>query len=239
MAGMPESLSKGFVFKRLDEHYGDPAKRVESLKKLKAAQEAFESGKWDPASHSLAEIGAGHGVLKKRPREPDEFAKTLDKERSLGVVTKADEVDERQHVLKHWFSQEVNEGWWPTHPDQPVEHLLRKALIEALDVAVQKDLPVDTYWICAGDHPFEAFVCWNKRQVTLLILTPGGWEAHPQDYAPIKVDETVKELTKLRDEGIMVVKRNHTKEREIIVKPLKLHEGGAGDIGALSSYLKS
>jgi hypothetical protein len=68
-------------------------------------------------------------------------------------------------------------SWWQDR--QPIVHVIRQGLIKALEEAgydaAQKPnsawLPIDSYWICAGDS-FEVIVTRSDVQVTRLLLTP-------------------------------------------------------------------
>jgi hypothetical protein len=90
-------------------------------------------------------------------------------------------------------------GWWRNWKGDP-ESTLRCAFIRSLEMAMglrhhcpchsdppglpspaptgsdpagaQKHLPIDHHWIC-GPSRFEAYVCWNPRWVTLVLITPG------------------------------------------------------------------
>jgi hypothetical protein len=61
-------------------------------------------------------------------------------------------------------------GFWPVqyHPTEPI---VRKGLIKAIELAIETNRPLDSYWIPASDR-FETIVILNDQQVTRLILTP-------------------------------------------------------------------
>jgi hypothetical protein len=84
------------------------------------------------------------------------------------------------YLRNTWYSQD---GWWPEQ--QPVESIVRHSLIKALELATldpdtgrERDLPVDSYWLCVGDA-FEVILISSDQQITRLILTPPG----PSDAA--------------------------------------------------------
>ena len=128
-------------------------------------------------------------------------------------------VDEVLHIRNDWCF-----AWWPQA--QPVEPILRKGLITAIDVAIREPgaesdraepLPLDGYWVCHPGHPIqhtaqetpgtegvEVSVTWNARQVTIIFHTP---------ETPYGDDTlTGKEL-------IYVAKRDRTTGQIIVTRP--------------------
>jgi hypothetical protein len=96
-----------------------------------------------------------------------------------------------------------------------------------------RDLPVDTVWICAGSDTgegaiqVECHVHHNDRQVSLIILTPeephGEGNHHHGGHtlaheAPGAFDADVQGLMK-EDRGMFVVKSNS--HGNVIVKPVE------------------
>jgi hypothetical protein len=84
---------------------------------------------------------------------------------------------EALHLRRDWFN-ESRSGWW--QQAQPIEPLMREALIKATEVARKRGLPVVPYWVCSGydeSAPVEMSVAASKHQVTLLIHAPSapGW----------------------------------------------------------------
>ncbi len=210
MTGMPEHIFKGPIFRRLDDRYRDPVKRQESLQKLR------------DLSRSVADIGDEHGVLLTRQLEVGELeGEALRRAEDNEVVMDAPPgkiINDRFHVLRDWFApRDPNTGrggWWLATVG-PVEEILRRGLIEALEVSLpaswggtgpdDRFLPVDTLWICHGRDTdpepatFECHVSWNEQQVTLCIMTPEEPGAHHDEPAPSRQAETEAEA-KAREE---------------------------------------
>jgi hypothetical protein len=61
-------------------------------------------------------------------------------------------------------------GFWSAahHPTEPV---IRQCLITAIELAIEKHLPLDSYWIAAGDR-VETLVLCTPQQITRLLVTP-------------------------------------------------------------------
>jgi hypothetical protein len=88
-----------------------------------------------------------------------------------------DDPDRARHIEEHWLG------------DAHGQRVLREGLIKAGERALELGVPVDAYWVFAGDR-LEVAVSENERQITLLVVTPfpgdsGGFasseEAPPQD----------------------------------------------------------
>src|SRR5688500_10404388 len=80
---------------------------------------------------------------------------------------------EQQHLANHWFNDN-DQGWWKQAG--PVKEIHRRSLIEAFTEAKERDLPIDSYWICTAHHSFDVCIGWNDRQVTRIILSPPAIE---------------------------------------------------------------
>jgi hypothetical protein len=117
---------------------------------------------------------------------------------------------EKQHMVSDWFT-----NWWPAA--QPVEPILIEGFKVALTEAINRNLPLDCYWLCepghnapgshdhgptGGDGTVEVAVCWSDRQVTVLIDTPG-----PGHFANLPELTTIQE-TLLVSEPIKVIFRD-------------------------------
>jgi hypothetical protein len=61
-------------------------------------------------------------------------------------------------------------GFWPIayHPTEPI---IRQGLIAAIELATQRSLPLESYWINTGNS-IETIVICNPQQVTRIIMTP-------------------------------------------------------------------
>jgi hypothetical protein len=69
-------------------------------------------------------------------------------------------------------SPRVNvDGFWPALPYHPTEPIVRLGLIKAIELVIETDLPLASYWLAAGST-FETIVIRDTHQVTRLLLTP-------------------------------------------------------------------
>jgi hypothetical protein len=99
----------------------------------------------------------------------------------VGVLSGAIEGDAKRkaHLEEHWIGGER------------AQRVLGQALLRAGELALERRLPVDAYWVFAGRR-LEAAVCHNERQVTLIVVTPypsnGGMKLlQPRPYIEIFV----------------------------------------------------
>ena len=67
--------------------------------------------------------------------------------------------EEHDHIRDHWLR------------DPADAQALRNGLILAAKRALKLNLPVDSYWVCAGSR-LEVAVCESDRQITMLIIAP-------------------------------------------------------------------
>jgi hypothetical protein len=74
-----------------------------------------------------------------------------------GVIEDDDE--RKGHIGAHWIG------------GQAEQRVLTEGLIRAGELALEKSVPVDAYWVFAGNQ-FEVAVSHNQQQVTLLVVTP-------------------------------------------------------------------
>jgi len=72
-------------------------------------------------------------------------------------------------VREDWFG-EGGKGWWPK---EPMEALLRKGMIRAIELLREHDVPLVSYWRIGKDtrHVQITFAI-SAHQITLLISTP-------------------------------------------------------------------
>ena len=119
---------------------------------------------------------------------------------------------EKEHLTLDWFT-----NWWPAA--QPVEPILAEGFKVALREAIERNLPLDFYWLCepghdgqvgtghhgptGGEGTVEVAVCWSDQQVTVLIDTPG-----PGHFATMPPLESIQ--GQLINDPILVVKRSAT-----------------------------
>src|SRR5712691_11982273 len=75
--------------------------------------------------------------------------------------------EEAQFLRTYWYN---SNGWWPAK--QPIEPTVRQKLIEALELAVAHDLPIDCYHLIGRDDQFEVLVVRSPWQILRLMVTP-------------------------------------------------------------------
>lgn len=112
--------------------------------------------------------------------------------------------DERTHLANDWFGS----AWWPDAQAGvgAIEKILRAGFIDAINMANQLGVVIDTYWICHpghGDGPghliqtpdsdqhVEVTVLWSDRQVTVFMHTPEPKQPSIPD-APRTIDEPIR-----------------------------------------------
>ncbi|MGH7818504.1 MAG: hypothetical protein ACREQ9_01905, partial [Candidatus Binatia bacterium] len=81
--------------------------------------------------------------------------------------------DEEERHLREHLLNEGRRGWW--QHAQPIEPVIRKALLKTVELVKERDLPVDAYWVCSGtgrSTPFAATVSASEQQITLIFFTP-------------------------------------------------------------------
>lgn len=114
-----------------------------------------------------------------RKNKIENFLKDLcdEKQHYVDVLVKHGAVSnkfEELHLRKHWFPQEPDKAqavWWQDL--QPIEPVARKSMILAFEIALERGLPVDAFWICRpGETHFDATVTWNEAQVNRILFTP-------------------------------------------------------------------
>jgi len=80
----------------------------------------------------------------------------------------ANEAEER-HVREDWFG-EGGKGWWPK---EPMEALLRKGMIRAIELLREHDVPLSSYWRVGKDtRRVQITFAISAHQITLVISTP-------------------------------------------------------------------
>jgi hypothetical protein len=73
---------------------------------------------------------------------------------------------EAAFLRRTWYNPN---GWWRDH--QPIEPIVRQGLIKSIELAIERNLPIDSYWVSGGDQ-LQVIVTCSNYQVTRLILTP-------------------------------------------------------------------
>jgi hypothetical protein len=83
--------------------------------------------------------------------------------------------EEENHMRRHWFPAE-NElhdlsvpVWWREY--QPIEPIIRLGCTAAFEESVRGNLPIESYWIPAGDR-IAVTIARSELQITLIRITP-------------------------------------------------------------------
>ena len=72
------------------------------------------------------------------------------------------------HFLRtFWYTAQ---GWWQNL--QPIEHAVRQSLIKALELATERNLPLDCYHLVCCEDTFHVIITCSDQQVTRLLVTP-------------------------------------------------------------------
>jgi hypothetical protein len=126
--------------------------------------------------------------LSRDPAKRDAFLASLeDRTKDLATILVEHQVlirgAEERHYRNHWFN-ENGWGWWrDTQHQAHIQDILREGLIRAFQEAKAHNLPVDSYWISAGNQ-FAMYVTRSDQQVTRIILTPSvRYEPMPAEQA--------------------------------------------------------
>jgi hypothetical protein len=84
---------------------------------------------------------------------------------------------EQAHLLKDWFDSDSDRRWWENA--QPVEPIVAAGFKLAIQQALDRNLPLDCYWVCYGEREMrccrdqvEFNCCVSDQQVTVIIQTP-------------------------------------------------------------------
>ena len=79
----------------------------------------------------------------------------------VGVASGTIEDDRKRktHLDEHWLG------------GKPAQRVLGQALLRAGELALERRLPIDAYWVFAGKR-LRAAVSWNEQQVTLIVVRP-------------------------------------------------------------------
>jgi uncharacterized membrane protein len=117
-------------------------RRMDVLSRKPAVVEAALHAIESRPEASLLELGVEYGYVDKRPEEHD-------------------------HLARDWF--DTSQGWWRSLP--AIEPALRAAFIRAGHLALEHNLPVDSYWIRGGER-FEVAMGKTDRAIVLLFLSP-------------------------------------------------------------------
>ncbi len=115
---------------------------------------------------------------------------------------------EKKHLGRDWF--DPTNGWWKQH--QPIEPIVRGALIKAAELMRDLGIPVVHYWVCTGPTDggvFEISLSKTDRQITMLIHTPIP-PTQAQGYYQAQAEEP--DMWLVLREGGSVVTRHVSKD---------------------------
>lgn len=187
---MPTVVAKGSTALSLDERYSTPEGRWASLKALRAAFAAGQTGV-DAAQTAGSIPAAEIQHLKNHWFDKDQdhwmvLKPIVGKSWLMPGVYFEYEPDQDQlnygaRVLTAGLIQalECSLGLSGPNDAPPLKHTTPGAVeknAQGLDVvdtaAANRNLPIDVYWVCGKLDGFEVQVSWNERQVTCFILTP-------------------------------------------------------------------
>ena len=106
-------------------------------------------------------------LIDRLSKDPDVLRRSIDQLKKgdsliqVGAVSGVVEGDDQRkdHIEQHWLG------------DARRQQVFATALIRAGELALERGLPIDAYWVFAGSR-FEVAVSHNREQVTLLVVTP-------------------------------------------------------------------
>ncbi len=158
--GMSTTIMKGPVHQAIDELVNqDAIKRAAFLEALKGLQPDKD------CTEAYLEILKRHAPQLEEFAPPSPFSPVnlLDYLHDTWY-NPSDEPKPRQPRFKG-----LN-GFWPAeyHPTEPI---IRQGLIAAIELAIERSLPLDSYWLATGDRVETILIC-NTQQVTRMIMTP-------------------------------------------------------------------
>jgi hypothetical protein len=99
----------------------------------------------------------------------------LSKPNTLGNVCKTfglfSNEEEERHVRRDWFGEDgKGTGWFPM---APMEALFRKGMVRAIELMLEHDLPLQSYWRIVGSAKrVQITFAISRQQITLIISTP-------------------------------------------------------------------
>lgn len=173
MVDMPDAVSMPGIARKLSLRYRSYDNMVHSRDALEAAINDNED-----AATVLTTLGEQHGVATAaasgqgtshsagEPLGPGDTAVLGE----LPTDHRSEGSDEADHLMKHWFGRGGTD-WWPDTDN--VAEVLLHGLKNALDVAIDKNLPIEILWVCEShDKTFHVFTFHSKAQVTMIIVTP-------------------------------------------------------------------
>lgn len=100
-----------------------------------------------------------------RDLRDDRAASLLDIGIRYQVVSESKSDD--QCLRRGWLDPE--EGWWRAFP--AIEPILRRSLLRAGETSLKHKLPIESYWVVAGET-LRVATCKGKNQITLLLISP-------------------------------------------------------------------
>ena len=75
-----------------------------------------------------------------------------------------------EYLGEYWYGRD---SFWShyRYAFHPTEPIVRLGLIKAIELATQFNLPLDSYWVAAGEV-FNTLVIHDAQQITRIVLTP-------------------------------------------------------------------
>jgi len=97
---------------------------------------------------------------------------------------------ESDYLKNYFFTQGVDSLWGENFSGKPIEPIVRLGLIKAIEEAIARNLPLDSYWEAADtDTEFETIIICSAYQVTRLIRTPHP--TAPSGFSPLRNDSPI------------------------------------------------
>ncbi len=114
----------------------------------------------------------------------------------IGIVKDLFNVPDKHanYLARYWYDANWESPdspcWWKDV--QPIEPIVRQSLIDAIELANEANVPIDSYWMPGGDQ-CEVLITRSQAQLTRLLLTPAtplppkNWQAYYTALADIWV----------------------------------------------------
>ncbi|HYD47223.1 MAG TPA: MauE/DoxX family redox-associated membrane protein [Terriglobales bacterium] len=112
-----------------------------------------------------------------RDLRDDRVANLIDIGIRYQIITNAEGEEE---CLRQGWLDPVN-GWWRELGE--LEPILRRGLLRAGDMALRHKLPIESYWVIAGEG-LRVAVAKGKRQINLLVISPTPPTAEGRRWPP-------------------------------------------------------
>jgi hypothetical protein len=101
------------------------------------------------------------------------------------------DAEEERHLRQDWCN-ENGKGWWP---NEPMEALLRRGMIRAIELLREHDRPLASFWrIGKNTRRVQITFALSAHQITLLISTP-----------PPRVRRAARRIKMARNDRVWIV----------------------------------